>query len=62
MTSGRRTLRHESFDEVMPDVERLPQGHTTVAARSLAPICNRLAAVLRRHGGPARLDAAGCVR
>jgi hypothetical protein len=49
MTAGRRTLRFESFDEVMPDVERLLEGHTTVGNWSLAQICRHLAAVLRRH-------------
>jgi hypothetical protein len=49
MTPGRRTLRYESFDEVMPDVERLLAGHRTVGSWSLARICNHLAAVLRRH-------------
>ena len=46
---GRRTLRYESFDEVMPDVERLLDGHTTVGNWTLAQICHHLAAVLRRH-------------
>jgi hypothetical protein len=49
MTPGRRTLRYESFDEVMADVERLLEGHTTVGNWSLAQICHHLAAVLRRH-------------
>ena len=49
MTPGRRVLRYESFDAVMPDVERLLEGHRTVGNWSLARICNHLAAVLRRH-------------
>ncbi|QEH35035.1 hypothetical protein OJF2_35800 [Aquisphaera giovannonii] len=49
MGSGRRTLRYESFDEVMPDVERLLRGHVTVGNWSLAQICHHVAAVLRRH-------------
>jgi hypothetical protein len=49
MTYGRRTLRYESFEEVMPDVERLLAGHTTVGRWTLAQICHHLAAVLRRH-------------
>ena len=49
MTPGRRTLRYESFDEVMPDVERLHEGHTTVGHWTLAQNCRHLAAVLRRH-------------
>ena len=47
-TAGRRTLRFASFDEVMPDVEHLLEGHTTVGAWSLAEICRHLAIVLRR--------------
>src|SRR4051812_14978085 len=49
MTPGRRSLRYESFDEVMPDVERLLEDHLTVGNWSLAQICRHLAAVLRRH-------------
>ena len=49
MTPGRRPLRFESFDEVMPDVERLLEGHATVGNWTLAQICRHLAAVLRRH-------------
>jgi hypothetical protein len=49
MTAGRRQLRYETFDEVMPDVERLLQGHTTVGNWTLAQICRHLAAILRRH-------------
>src|SRR3954467_5912292 len=48
MTPGRRTLRYHSFDEVMPDVERLLAGHTTVGNWSLAQICRHLATVMRR--------------
>jgi hypothetical protein len=48
MNPGRRTLRYASLDEVMPDVERLLRGHTTVGQWSLAHICRHLATVLRR--------------
>lgn len=48
MTSGRRTLRFASLDDVMPDVERLMQGHTTVGQWSLAEICRHLANAMRR--------------
>lgn len=48
MTPGRRTLAFQSFDEVMPDVERLLEGHATVGSWSLAQICKHLATVLRR--------------
>lgn len=47
-TEGRRTLRYASLDEVMPDVERLLQGHTTVGHWSLAQICRHLGTVMRR--------------
>ena len=45
----RRNLRFESFDEVMPDVERLLEGHATVGDWTLAQICNHLSMILRRH-------------
>lgn len=48
MTPGRRTLRFQSLDEVMPDVERLLEGHTTVGGWSLAQICRHLASAMRR--------------
>jgi hypothetical protein len=49
MTPGRRTLGYESFEEVMPDVERLLEAHTTVGNWTLAQICRHLATILRRH-------------
>src|SRR4051794_15210393 len=48
MTPGRRTLRYASLDEVMPDVERLLEGHGTVGAWSLAQICRHLSTAMRR--------------
>lgn len=48
MTPGRRNLRFETFDDVMPDVERLLLGHTTVGHWSLAQICRHLSTVMRR--------------
>jgi uncharacterized protein DUF1569 len=48
MTTQRRTLQFASLDEVMPEVDRLRQGHTTVGTWSLAQICRHLATVLRR--------------
>jgi hypothetical protein len=48
MTPGRRTLQYQSLDEVMPEVERLLAGHTTVGNWSLAQICRHLATVMRR--------------
>jgi hypothetical protein len=48
MTPGRRSLSYGSFDEIMPDVERLLQGHTTVGNWSLAQICRHVSTVMRR--------------
>jgi hypothetical protein len=48
MIPGRRTLRYASLDEVMPDVERLLEGHVTVGTWCLAQICRHLATVTRR--------------
>jgi hypothetical protein len=48
MTPGRRTLRYESLDDVMPDVARLLEGHVTVGHWSLAQICRHLATAMRR--------------
>jgi hypothetical protein len=36
------------LDEIMPDVDRLLEGHSTVGNWSLAQICRHLATVLRR--------------
>lgn len=47
MTPGRRTLRYNDLDEVMPDVERLLQGHKIVGRWSLGQICRHLATVMR---------------
>jgi hypothetical protein len=43
----RRDLTFSSLDDVMPEVERLLAGHTTVGHWSLGQICNHLAAALR---------------
>jgi Protein of unknown function (DUF1569) len=48
MTPGRRTLRFDRLDEIMPDVERLLGGHTVVGRWSLAQLCRHLASTLRR--------------
>ena len=48
MNPGRRTLTYHSLDEVMPDVERLLQGHATVGQWSLAQVCRHLHTVMRR--------------
>jgi hypothetical protein len=48
MTPGRRALRFATLDEIMPDIERLLEGHTTVGNWSLAQICRHLSTVMRR--------------
>ncbi len=48
MTPGRRTLSFESFDQILPEVERLLEGSTTVGKWSLAQVCRHLATVMRR--------------
>jgi hypothetical protein len=48
MTPGRRTIAFKSLDDVMPDVERLLEGQTTVGNWSLAQILLHVATVMRR--------------
>ncbi len=43
----RRDLTFASLDDVMPEVERLLSGHTTVGRWTLEQICNHLASALR---------------
>jgi hypothetical protein len=43
MKAVRRPLAFASLDEIMPDVERLLRGHTTVGTWSLGQICSHLA-------------------
>ena len=47
-THGRRTLSFNSIDDVIPDVERLLEGHRTIGTWSLAQICRHLATAMRR--------------
>jgi Protein of unknown function (DUF1569) len=42
MTPGRRSLSFASLDQVMPDVDRLLLGHTTLGKWSLGQVCNHL--------------------
>ena len=42
----RRTLSFASLDQVMPDVDRLLQGHSTVREWSLGQMCNHLTSVI----------------
>jgi len=58
MTPGRRTLRFESIDEIMPEVDRLARGCSTVGAWSLAQICGHLATVIEASlAAPATANA-----
>jgi hypothetical protein len=43
MRVARRPLTFTSFDEVLPDVDQLLRGHTTVGNWSLGQICSHLA-------------------
>ena len=47
MTPGRRTLHFPDLDGIMPDVDRLLDGHSMVGNWSLAQICRHLATVMR---------------
>lgn len=50
--AARRPLRFDRLDRVMPDVDRLLEGHETVGRWSLGQICNHLAgAVLQSVEG-----------
>src|SRR5262245_15913860 len=48
MGTARRSLTFASLEEVMPDVDRLLRGHTTVGNWSLGQICNHLAQGINR--------------
>jgi hypothetical protein len=45
--SARRNLSFDSLDRVMPDVDRLLEGHKTVGNWTLGQICNHLAGAVR---------------
>lgn len=45
--SGRRELTFADLEEVMPEVERLLEGHIALGRWSLAQVCNHLAAGIR---------------
>jgi hypothetical protein len=47
VSAPRRSLTFASLDEVMPEVERLLLGHTTVGNWSLGQICSHLAQGIR---------------
>jgi hypothetical protein len=44
--AARRALSFDSLDQVMPEVDRLLQGHETVGRWSLGQICNHLSKTL----------------
>ena len=48
MNPERRPLQFENLDAIMPDVDRLLQGHSTVGNWTLGQICEHLATVLKR--------------
>jgi hypothetical protein len=48
MTPGRRAIRYGNLNEIMPDVDWLLDGHTTLGAWSLGQICRHLSTVMRR--------------
>jgi hypothetical protein len=47
MTPGRRPLQFPDLDEIIPDVDRLLDGHSMVGHWSLAQVCRHLATVMR---------------
>jgi hypothetical protein len=47
MTPGRRQVRYESLDAIMPDVERLLAGHRTVGNWSVGQMCRHVGLILR---------------
>ena len=46
VTIGRRPLHFDTLVEVMPDVDQLLRGHTTLGRWSLGQICNHLTGAL----------------
>lgn len=50
----RRALRFERLDQVMPEVDRLLDGHVTVGNWSLGQICNHLASTIQVALDPPR--------
>jgi hypothetical protein len=46
MNPARRTLTFASLDRVMPDVDHLLEGHSTVGNWSLAQVCNHLTGMI----------------
>lgn len=45
--AARRTLQFASLDQIMPDVDRLLEGHTTHGNWSLGQVCNHLSSTFR---------------
>ncbi len=48
MNPNRRTLKYETIDAIMPDVDQLLAGHSTVGDWTLGQICEHLATVTKR--------------
>jgi len=48
MNPNRRTLKYNTIDAIMPDVDRLLAGHSTVGNWTLGQICEHLATVTKR--------------
>lgn len=47
MTPGRRSIRYENLDGIMPDVEHLLRGYTKVGQWSVGGMCRHLASIMR---------------
>lgn len=47
MTPGRRTIRFDDLDRIMPDVERLLEGYRTLGNWSVGQMCRHLASIMR---------------
>jgi hypothetical protein len=64
MKTARRSVTFASLDHVMPDVDRLLRGHTTVGSWSLGQICSHLAQGIHRtiDGFPASARAPWIIR
>jgi hypothetical protein len=58
----RRTLEFARLDEVMPEVDRLLAGHTTVGNWSLGQVCNHLAGGIQKSVDGYEVQAPWLVR
>ena len=62
MNPARRRLTFASLDQVMPDVDRLLHGHTTVGKWTLGQICNHLTGAITSTVDGFRFKAPWIVR